>query len=231
VREGALELFAESVALHPPLLPACGEEDAPLAAVRSGGVPGLEELRLHHGTVWRWNRAIFDPAGGGHLRVELRALPSGPTLADMVANAAFLLGLVLALRDEIGWMLPAFPFEHAHGSFYRAAQHGLGATLLWPEREAPSPRPVPARALIERLLPLAHAGLVGAGVEEAEAARWLAIVAARAASGQTGARWQRNALARLVARCGREEALCALVAQYRSHAERDLPVHEWPEPQ
>ena len=27
MREGALELFAESVALHEPLLPVCGEED------------------------------------------------------------------------------------------------------------------------------------------------------------------------------------------------------------
>jgi hypothetical protein len=78
VRGGAHELFAESVALHVPLLPVCGDEDA-LACVRDGGVPRLEELRLHHGTVWRWNRAIYDPGAGGHLRIELRALPSGPT--------------------------------------------------------------------------------------------------------------------------------------------------------
>jgi hypothetical protein len=143
VREGAHELFAESVALHPPLLPVWGDEDA-LASVRAGGVPRLEELRLHHGTVWRWNRAVYDPAGGGHLRIELRALPSGPTLPDMLANAAFLLGLTLALREDVEWMLPAFPFEHAHRNFYRAAQHGLDATLLWPVPDAPSPQPIRA---------------------------------------------------------------------------------------
>jgi hypothetical protein len=54
-------------------------------------VPALEELRLHQGTVWRWNRAIYDPAEGGHLRIEMRALPAGPTVIDMLANAAFLL--------------------------------------------------------------------------------------------------------------------------------------------
>lgn len=229
VREGAHELFAESVALHPSLLPVCGEEDA-LAVVRAGGVPRLEELRLHHGTVWRWNRAIYDPAAGGHLRLELRALPAGPTLPDMLANAAFLLGLTLALRDDAEWMLPAFPFEYAHRNLYRAAQQGLAATLLWPTREAPSPQPVSAGELVARLLPLAQTGLVGAGVEDAEAARWLAIVAARAASGGTGARWQRRALARLEARYPREQALAELVARYRALAASGRPVHEWPEP-
>jgi len=229
VREGAHELFAESVALHPPLLPVCGGEDA-LATVQAGGVPRLEELRLHHGTVWRWNRAIYDPADGGHLRIELRALPAGPTLADMLANAAFLLGLTLALRADAEWMLPAFPFEYAHRNFYRAAQQGLDATLLWPVREAPSPQPVRAGELIARLLPKAHAGLVAAGVEDAEAARWLAIVGARAASGRTGARWQRRALARLERGCSRDEALAALLARYRAEAARGRPVHEWPEP-
>lgn len=230
VREGAHELFAESVALHAPLLPVCGGED-PLAVVRAGGVPRLEELRLHHGTVWRWNRAIYDPAEGGHLRVELRALPAGPTLADMLANAAFLLGLTLALRERAAELLPAFPFEYAHRNFYRAAQHGLAATLLWPAPAAPSPEPVPAAALVARLLPLAQAGLVAAGVDEDEAARALAVVAARAASGRTGAGWQRRALARLEqAGASRDEALAGLVARYRAEAASGRPVHEWPEP-
>ncbi|RIK89650.1 MAG: glutamate--cysteine ligase, partial [Proteobacteria bacterium] len=168
VRDGVHELFAESVALHAPLVAACGAED-PLACARDGGVPRLEELRLHHGTVWRWNRAVYDPADGGHLRIELRALPSGPTLADMLANAAFALGATLALADDVDWMLPAFPFEYAHRNFYRAAQHGLGAELLWPERSAPSPRPLLARELAAALLPRARHALVSAGVDDAEA--------------------------------------------------------------
>jgi hypothetical protein len=149
----------------------------------------------------------------------------------MLANAAFLLGLTLALREDAAWMLPAFPFEHAHRNFYRAAQHGLDATLLWPVRDAPSPRPVRAAALIERLLPRARDGLVAAGVAEEEAARWLGIVAARAASGRTGARWLRRALTRLERGRAREEALPELVGRYRAEAASGRPVHEWPEPQ
>jgi citrate lyase beta subunit len=112
VRRGAAELFAESAALFPPLFPLVGVEDA-LDVVASGGIPRLDELRLHQGTVWRWNRAIYDPEDGGHLRVEMRALPSGPTPLDMAASGAFLVGLTMGLRDVVEGILPALPFRTA----------------------------------------------------------------------------------------------------------------------
>ena len=93
--------------------------------MRDGGLPGLDELRLHNGTIWRWNRPIYDPGDGGHLRIEMRALPSGPTPLDMMASAAFLIGISIGLRDRIDQLIPAFPFEYAEYNFYRAAQFGL----------------------------------------------------------------------------------------------------------
>jgi hypothetical protein len=93
VRGGALELFTESIRLHQPLLPVLGHPGA-LADDAGPQTPPLDELRLHQGTVWRWNRGIYDPAKGGHLRIEMRALPAGPTIIDMLANAAFLIGAV-----------------------------------------------------------------------------------------------------------------------------------------
>jgi hypothetical protein len=226
LRASALEAFAESVSLHAPLLPALDDED-PLVRVAAGGVPRLGALRLHHGTVWRWNRAVYDPAEGGHLRIELRALPSGPTRIDMLANAAFLIGATLGLRDEVGWMVSAFPFEHAHRNFYRAAQHGLDAELLWPHPEAPSPRPRGAAALVAELLPVARAGLLGAGVEAEEADALLDVVRDRVASGRTGARWQRRALAALERERPRERALAALVELYLEESAANRPVHRW----
>ena len=92
----------------------------------------LDELRLHQGTVWRWNRAIYDPAAGGHLRIEMRALPAGPTMTDMLANAAFLIGLTLWLAGLDQRWTYALPFERADHGFYRAAQYGLDAELSWP---------------------------------------------------------------------------------------------------
>ena len=113
IATGAMELLEESVRLHEPVLPVLGAE-RPLERLAAGRVPALDELRLHQSTVWRWNRAIYDPAGGGHLRIELRALPAGPTVVDMLANAAFLLGLTLALApDADAWIrqvaVPAGP--------------------------------------------------------------------------------------------------------------------------
>jgi hypothetical protein len=107
-------------------------------------VPAPEELRLHQGTVWRWNRAIYDPADGGHLRIEMRALPAGPTVVDMLANAAFLLGLTLALAPDAATITRRFAFQQAHHNFYRAAQFGLGAELAWPLGPGGRPRTLPS---------------------------------------------------------------------------------------
>ncbi|HEX8435930.1 glutamate--cysteine ligase [Archangium sp.] len=227
VRQGPWELFAEAVALHAPLLPVLGSE-SPLERVAAGGLPRLDELRLHQGTVWSWNRAIYDPSGEGHVRIELRALPAGPTVVDMLANGALLLGLTLGLSDEVESLLPGLPFMCARGNFLRAAKEGLDAVLLWPERTAPSPRPVPAVELVERLLPVARRGLVSAGVVAEEADALLSVIEARVRARCTGARWQRKMLARLEAHMPRQDALAALLERYMAHAASGRPVHEWP---
>ncbi|HEX6677240.1 MAG TPA: glutamate--cysteine ligase [Actinomycetes bacterium] len=225
-RDGALEQFEQSVRLHQPVLPLVADED-PLDQVRDGRVPHLAELRLHQGTVWRWNRAIYDPAGGGHLRIELRSLPSGPTVTDMLANAAFALGLSLALAPEAAAWTRALPFERVHHDFYRAAQQGLDAKIAWP-LEPGRPRTYRAAELVPRLLPLAYEGLVDAGVAPGEAAELLEVVAARVASGRTGAVWQRRVLDRLVPVLGRKRALAVMLDRYVELSAAGAPVHTWP---
>lgn len=227
VRGGAAELFAESVALHSPLLPVSGAEDS-MAVVSSGGVPLLEELRLHHGTVWRWNRAVYDPAGAGHVRVELRALPAGPTVRDMMANAAFLVGLTLGLADDVEWMTTALPFRYAEWNFTIAARLGLDATLLWPGRRAPSPRPVRVERLLDPLLEVAAHGLADAGVDGHEASDLLGVIADRVACGQTGAVWQRRTVQSRETAEGREAAVAGMLAGYMAHQATGRPVHTWP---
>jgi hypothetical protein len=228
VRKGALELFEEAVSLHEPVLPVCTEED-PLAVVGAGGVPALAELRLHHGTVWRWNRAVYDPGDGGHLRIEMRALPAGPSVRDTVANAAFLLGLTLGLAPRMDELSAGLTFGHARRNFYEAARHGLEAELLWPEAVAPSPRGSPARELARRLLPVARDGLVGAGVDAAEAEAWLAIIQGRLDSGLTGAVWQRRVFERALGRSSAPESLRFMLQRYLELSEADAPVHTWPD--
>jgi gamma-glutamyl:cysteine ligase YbdK (ATP-grasp superfamily) len=229
MRRGAYEAFAESASLFPALFPLQGEEGDPQGVAERGGVPRLDELRLHQGTVWRWNRPIYDPDDGGHLRIEFRALPSGPTPVDMVANAALLVGLTLGLRGELPWLLPALPFALAEYNFYRAAQHGLDATLLWPRDVAPSPQEVPVRDLLTRLLPVAEAGLTSLGVDAEESSRLLGIVHERVASGTTAAGWQRRALARRGTGACTPEALQRLLEDYLARAASGRPVHAWAE--
>ncbi len=223
VRSSALELFAESVALHEPLLAECrthSEQERP---------GELWELRLHHGTVWKWNRPVYDPADGGHLRIEFRALPSGPTVTDMLANTAFLIGGVLALAPMVSSLLPSFPFALAERNFYRAAQFGLDATLAWPMRVGASPEPILARDLLPKLIPLAEEGLSRAGVERDEAEHFLEIFSERVSCGVTGAVWQRETFRDLLAKSSRRErASTGMLERYLANVESGEPVCRWP---
>jgi hypothetical protein len=231
LRTSPLDLFEESVRHHEPLLPICGDQD-PLAALEGDGVPRLDELRLHQGTVWRWNRAIYDSGFGGHLRIEMRPLPAGPTVVDMMANAAFLLGLTLAMAPEAERWTRQLLFARAHANFYDAARLGLEAELTWPGPDGGSQR-VGAAELVRRLLPTARRGLVEAEVDPGEADRLLEVIGQRAASGQTGAVWQRRTLAALEGRepggpSGRERAAGELLERYLELQAAGDPVHTWP---
>jgi hypothetical protein len=223
----ACELFEDAVRLHQPLLPLLSEED-PLRVVQDGGVPHLDELRLHQGTVWRWNRPVYDASAGGHLRLELRALPAGPTVTDMLANAAFLIGVTLAVTPRVPGWLAAFPFARAHANFYTAAHFGLEAELHWPAPDGQGLRPIPAAELVRRLLPEAGEALEAAGVDGGEAGRLLAVVQERLAAGQTGSVWQWRSLDALQPRIGRDRALHELLERYLELSASDRPVHTWP---
>ncbi len=227
LRGGALELFAESVRLHQPVLPVMGDPDLP-ADGTGWQAPALDELRLHQGTVWRWNRAIYDPTAGGHLRIEMRALPAGPTMIDMLANAAFLIGLSLWLAGQDQQWTYAMPFERADHGFHRAAQHGLSAQLSWPAGHRDQIRTLPAAELVAELLPTARQGLLRAGVVAVEADRLLEVISGRVVSGQTGAAWQRATLAAAERGLDRERALAVMLDRYLQCADTGRPVHTWP---
>jgi hypothetical protein len=227
VRQGAHELFEESVALHEPLLPMKSKEDC-LAIVAAGNTPSLAELRLHHGTVWRWNRAIYDPVDGGHLRIEMRALPAGPTLRDTVSNAAFLVGLALGLAPRMAKDVCRITFGQARRNFYEAARSGLDAELLWPRAPAPSPEPQRARDLAEMLLPVARDGLTSHGVDAREADEWLAAIEGRLRVGQTGSVWQLAEFEHHRRRGSAVRARRAMLTRYMDLSEEEAPVHEWP---
>ena len=225
VRQGAFELFAESCHLYPIIIPICSEEDIS-DVVQSGGIPELLELRLQQGTIWNWNRPVYDASAGGHLRIEFRALPSGPTPLDLMAGAAYLVGLTVGMSHRIDDLLPAFPFRYAEYNFYRAAQHSLDAELLWPTLDNTSPATRNTRDLCLEMLPLADEGLDELGVDEAERKKLLGVIRARVESGTTGAAWQRRTLERMGEK-PRPEALAELVEAYLEQCATGKPVSEW----
>ena len=127
------DLFEENSRYFPALLPISSDED-PVAVLDSGGVPQLDELRLHNGTVYRWNRPVYDVSDGTpHLRVENRVLPAGPTVVDTMANAAFFAGLVRALADDDRPIWTQMSFQAANENFVAGIKNGITAEVYWPQ--------------------------------------------------------------------------------------------------
>ena len=224
LRHDACEPFEQTVRLYRPLLPVCASLDK-----AGDGAPALDELRLHQSTVWLWNRPVYDDAGGGHLRIEMRSMPAGPSAVDMVAGAALMLGLARALRDDMDRLVAALPFNLAEYNFYRAAQHGLDARLVWPGLRQQGLSDYPLAEILTELLPRADDGLRSMGVSQAERDRYLGVIDARLAAGLNGAGWQRRCLHRRMDEGqGKVSALGLMLESYIEHSAGNLPVAEWP---
>jgi hypothetical protein len=219
------DLFEENARYFPALLPETDDED-PLEVLAAGGAPGLAELRLHNGTVWRWNRPVYDVVDGvPHLRVENRVLPAGPTIVDTLANAAFFYGAQRALVSQDRPLWSQMSFHAAEENLYTGARHGMHAQLYWPGIGW-----VPSDELVlRRLLPMAHEGLRACGVSDAVRERYLGVIEQRCLVRRTGASWQRDTVALLQERgADRDAALTDMVKRYVELMHTGEPVHTWP---
>jgi len=218
------DLFEENARYFPAILPVVDEED-PVAVFDAGGTPRLKELRLHNGTVWRWNRPIYDIVDGRpHLRVENRVLPAGPTVVDILANGALYFGVLHMLANAERPVWSQMAFSTAEENFSEAAVRGIDASVFWP---GSGEMPV-TELVLRRLLPLAHQGLAEQGVDLAVRDRLLGIVERRCTSGRNGATWQVDAVRRLEERgLDRDEALRRMTLGYVERMHANEPVHAW----
>jgi hypothetical protein len=223
--EGIFELFDENVRYYPSLLPICEEED-PQAMLRAGDIPHLPELSLHNGTIYRWNRPVYDVARGRpHLRIENRVLPAGPTVVDSVANTAFYYGLLAGSRTRT----PDLAVDELRGGdrellLLRPPRPGREAVLAEGRERgsghrarAPAPaadRPAGPRELARRCRPID---------------RWLGVIEQRVLAGQNGASWQIATYHRLIEHddYDRPEATAELVRRYQALSRAGEPVHTW----
>ncbi len=227
VRKSAYELYAEAVSLFEPLFPQSSNDDTQ-AIMEQGGNPELAELNLHMGTIWPWHRAVYSNKGKGHIRIEFRAIPAGPTSEDMCANAAFAIGLATGLRDEVESLMSIIPFRFAEHNFYRAAQAGVNAKILWKDGCGHHLKERPLLEVAKELLPVAEKGLTMLGVAEAERRHFLGIIENRIKTRMTGARWQKESLRHFEKHMPKAEACREMVKLYVDNAESCKPVSEWP---
>jgi hypothetical protein len=219
------DLFEENLRYFPALLPLREDED-PEAALDSGEAPQLAELTLHNGTVYRWNRPVYAVADGRpHLRVENRVLPAGPTVSDVLANAAFYYGIVRALADTERPVWTRMSFAAAAENLVEGAMHGIDARMYWP-----GVGEIPVSELVlRRLLPQAWEGLRQWGVSTADADRMLGIIEQRCLSGRTGATWQVETVHNLDhGHLDRRTALARMTQGYIERMATNQPVHAWP---
>lgn len=210
-KESIVECFEENLQEFAVLLPMLFDDDA----------EKFSHLRLHNGVIWRWNRPLvgFDDDGTPHVRIEQRILPAGPTLKDMVANAAFFYGLTQSLVNQIEQGIEKMPFVQAKDNFYQAAQNGLESTLVWNQKRYGGE--ALKALLIDELIPLAAAGLSQLNIDADSSAEYLEIIKQRVQTGQTGAVWQ---LKHLEAVNG---DLAQLTHDYMILQSANQPVHTW----
>src|ERR1700736_4484614 len=219
------DLFEENVRYFPSLLPELSDED-PVAELAAGRTPRLPELRLHNGTIYRWNRPVYDVVDGKpHLRVEHRVLPAGPTVVDMIATSAFYYGALRALSEDDRPLWMQMRFAAAQENFFAAARYGMAARLYWPGMGWVTPDEL----VLRRLLPMADEGLRHWGVAASVRDRYLGVIEGRAKMQRNGAAWQVTTVGALQERDGmtRPQALTEMLRRYAERMHSNEPVHTW----
>ena len=218
-----LEVLREDAVRFRILLTQAVKEDS-MDMLMRGGIPQLSAWRLHNGTIWRWNRACYGIVNGrAGLRIEARFLPSGPSVADEMANAAFFLGLMTALPEEFGDVTQRMPFDCAQTNFFNAARYGLNSQIVWIDGKSRRA----SRLILEELLPRARRGLEIAGIDSADIDRLLGILEARTRVEKTGSQWMIDSLASMDKRAKLNVRMRSLTAAMKTNQEASMPLHTW----
>ena len=222
-----MEIYKEDIMRFRVLLSADIEEDS-LQKILAGTTPKLRALQVHNSTVYRWNRPCYGVSDNGkpHLRIENRVLPSGPTVVDEIANAAFWLGAVEGLHAEYNDIRTKITWEDVRDNFGKAARYGIDSKFTWFNDNKISTIDL----VINELLPLARKGLEKREVASEDIDKYLGIIEERAKHHMNGARWQLRAYTKLTKEVDRDEALCVLTACIAKNQHEEKPVHEWPMP-
>ena len=223
LRDSILDIYKEDISRFRVLLSSDMEEDVE-EKLKNGIPPELMALKVHNGTVYRWNRPCYGVGGGKpHLRIENRVLPSGPTVIDEMANTAFWLGLLNGFEDEYSDITKELEFDDARMNFFAASKMGLDTKFEWTKS-----RKVTAKDLIiDELLPIAKAGLAKAEIDTSDIDTYLSVIEDRVESAQTGAYWVVKSYANLMKENNREHSVSTITNSMLKNQKKGEPVHKW----
>lgn len=224
--QGVYGLFKDICELYYPIFPLI--ENHEQQNLKDCG-PNLRHIIQHNSAIWTWNRPIYDPAFGGHFRIEMRYLPSGPTIQDMVMNAGFMLGLTRAFADNISFFLNELPFKYVKYNFYQAAQYGLSAKCIWPDIKSGILKEIDIVTILDEMLKLSAQGLSSLGVSDLEIQYIQSGLKLRLDHRMTGAVWQRQVYNKLHKDHKLESklALKKMFEQYIANQDSGLPIAHW----
>lgn len=227
LNESILEIHKEDISRFRVLLAADLAEDS-MALIKDGKVPKLKALQVFNSTVYRWNRPCYGISDNGkpHLRIENRVLPSGPTVADEMANTAFWLGAMTGMADLVEDITQSVSFEDVRDNFIKAAQFGIDSKFNWVNEQKIGA----CDLVLKELLPIARTGLEKRNVDTADIDRYLGIIEERAKKHMNGARWQLRAFTNLRKQVTQDEAASILTASIIKNQEKEIPVHLWEMP-
>ena len=223
VDEGVVEIFKEDIARFRVILTTECEEDV-MGMVARGEAPRLNALRLHNGTIYRWNRPCYGVHNGvAHLRIENRVIPSGPSVLDEIANAAFFFGMVAGMAAEEGDIRDRLAFEHAKTNFLASAREGLRAQLHWFDDQYLTAQ----QLILDQLLPLARRGLTDVGLDPDDVKRYLDVIERRVELRRTGARWLLESSQNMRSQGTLDQRMRCLVTSLVDQQSTGKPVSHW----
>jgi len=223
LQESVTEIFKYDVAYYRLLLASDIKEDA-LEMLKEGKIPKLKALSLHNGTIYKWNRPCYGVTNGKpHLRIENRYIPAGPTIIDEISNAAFWLGLMEGMPEDICDISEQLDFDVAKLNFHKAAQMGLSAQFTWRDGKVHTAQEL----ILNKLLPFSRAGLEKMNIDESDIDKYLGVIKERVEKHQTGSIWIVRSFNNLKKNGTREEAVVAVTAGMLKRQYESKPVHEW----
>lgn len=221
-KNSIVDIFKEDVSRFQ-IIMTCDIKKDSLEALEDNEVPELNALNLHNGTVYRWNRACYGTGNGkAHVRIENRYIPSGPSVIDEIANFAFWVGVMIGRPTMYDDIPSVMDFSDAKSNFIKAARYGKESVLHW-MGEKLSSRDI----ILNKLIPIARAGLEKADIHPDDIDRYLEIIELRALK-KTGAQWiiENYRLGQKTMK--KDDALQALTRNMWVNQKKGIPVHKWP---